>query len=232
MLIEEHLDRIAQSAEHFSFRFDEVQARKELNGVVRSAQQGERLRVRLVLKRDGGVNCTACTLPVEITDAVDVLLWHEPTVVNDRFLRHKTTHRALYDGALARARALGFADSLFQNTKQEITEGAIHNVIARLADRWVTPPVASGLLPGTFRKQLLQERRIAEQAFSLDNLLQAEAILICNSVRGLRQVRRLAVEQSLGGVKNLWTIAEKGMQAFRSFSQQRDENLRSHPGPG
>ena len=114
VLLEEHLDRIAQSAEHFSFRFDEVQARKELNGVVRSAQQGERLRVRLVLKRDGGVSCTSNALPAETTNAVDVLLWHEPTVANDRLLRHKTTHRTLYDGALARARELGFADSLFQ----------------------------------------------------------------------------------------------------------------------
>ena len=110
-----------------------------------------------------------------------------------------------------------------------MTEGAIHNVIARFADCWVTPPVASGLLPGTYRKQLLQERRIAEQAFSLDNLLQAEAILICNSVRGLRQVRRLGVEQSLNGVKNLWTIAEKGMQAFRSFSRPAAEATVSFP---
>jgi para-aminobenzoate synthetase/4-amino-4-deoxychorismate lyase len=60
-------------------------------------------------------------------------------------------------------------------------------VCVRLDGEWVTPPVSSGLLPGTCRAQLLCEGRIRERVVALDDLARASAIAVINSVRGWRE---------------------------------------------
>jgi para-aminobenzoate synthetase/4-amino-4-deoxychorismate lyase len=50
---------------------------------------------------------------------------------------------------------------------------------------WLTPPLSSGLLPGTLRQKLLDDRRIREQVLFVDDLAGAQIYLI-NSLRGWR----------------------------------------------
>ncbi|MNT83220.1 hypothetical protein D3C72_2230560 [compost metagenome] len=49
----------------------------------------------------------------------------------------------------------------------------------------LTPPLSSGLLPGTLRAELLATGKAEEQVLTLDDLEGAEAIWLGNSVRGL-----------------------------------------------
>ena len=53
------------------------------------------------------------------------------------------------------------------NERGELTEAASANLVLDLAGDWVTPPVMSGLLAGTFRGELLVKGRIREQARTL-----------------------------------------------------------------
>jgi len=46
-----------------------------------------------------------------------------------------------------------------------------------------TPPVSSGLLPGTFRKKLLTENIINERPITIHELNDCEQIFFINSVR-------------------------------------------------
>jgi para-aminobenzoate synthetase/4-amino-4-deoxychorismate lyase len=72
---------------------------------------------------------------------------------------------------------------LLINNKGEITESTVANVVVHLDDRWVTPPVDSGCLPGVYRSVLLDEGRIHERVVTLDDLGRADAVALINSVR-------------------------------------------------
>ena len=187
----EHLDRLEQSAEYFGFAFKSDRVRAVLLNAVTSWQGGEKAKVRLLLNRVGAVTCTTSELIIA-EGPVDLLLWDQPVSANDHWLRHKTTNRALYDAALVEAQAQGFADAIFRNMRQEISEGAIHNVMARVNGKWLTPPLESGILPGIYRLQLLMRGEVSERVLLLSDLLRAEKIVICNSVRERRYIRRIA----------------------------------------
>jgi para-aminobenzoate synthetase/4-amino-4-deoxychorismate lyase len=209
--VEEHMERLAQSAEYFHFGFDAMRVRTALQDAAQSWPAGERVRVRLLLNRAGSVTCTASRLQRDDGVPVDLLLRGERVSPDDRFLRHKTTHRALYDRAWREAQAQGFADCMFRNTRGEITEGAIHNVVASLAGEWCTPPLQCGVLPGIYRRHLLQQGKVRERVLTLGDLLRAEAIFICNSVRGMRPVRRIVEPGAIGArFETVWTGSQTG----------------------
>lgn len=113
----------------------------------------------------------------------------ERTDPADPMLFHKTTHRPLYSRAFAEAQRSGFDDVLFSNTRGELTEGAISNVFVEKDGRWFTPPIECGLLPGVYRRYLLQVRaEMEERVLGEDDLRNADAIYLANAVRGLRKV--------------------------------------------
>ncbi len=197
-LLEEHLNRLALSAEYFDFAFAAAHVRKVLGKAAEAWSGAGRARVRLLLHRDGAASYTTQALEIEGSESVTLLLAKERTCAENRFLRHKTTCRALYDRAFAHAQSLGFADSLFCNRREEITEGAIHTVVLSIGGEWVTPPLQSGVLPGVYRRQLLEEGKVSERVLHRSDLPQAEEISICNSVRGLRRVERIVEEGESG----------------------------------
>jgi para-aminobenzoate synthetase/4-amino-4-deoxychorismate lyase len=101
-------------------------------------------------------------------------------------LRHKTTLRARYDAAWRAAEAEGAFDMLFFNAEGELTEGGRSNVFVKLQGRWYTPPLACGVLPGVMRSVLLDDPawNASERRLSRDDLLAAEALVLCNALRG------------------------------------------------
>jgi para-aminobenzoate synthetase / 4-amino-4-deoxychorismate lyase len=114
----------------------------------------------------------------------------QPTDSNDRMLFHKTTHRALYDQSFRTAAHAGFCDVLFLNQRGEVTEGAISNLFVEKEGRWSTPPVECGLLPGVYRRYLLQTQPgIEQRILTIEDVQNADAIYLTNAVRGLRRVR-------------------------------------------
>ena len=182
-LLEDHLARMRDSAEYFGFRFDEQKIRRTLADS--AAQFPKALqRVRITLAQDG-------TLEIEHREYREqrfgrVRISNRSVSTSDRFLFHKTTNRGLYDAEFAAAQKAQCDDALFFNEKGELTEGAIHSVFVVKDGVWRTPPVSCGLLPGTARAQILRERSNAREAIlTMDDLLRADAIYLCNSVRGV-----------------------------------------------
>ena len=97
------------------------------------------------------------------------------------------TARSTTGSSPPRERA-GFDDVLFLNQRDEITEGAISNIFVRIEGRLYTPPLACGVLPGVFRRHLLEAvPRAEERILTLADLRAAGELYLCNSVRGLRK---------------------------------------------
>jgi branched-subunit amino acid aminotransferase/4-amino-4-deoxychorismate lyase len=149
-----------------------------------------RLRVRLVLSRDGALEVTSTPIdPVPAETIWRVVLAQTRFDSGARMLRHKTTRRALYEDALARAmREDGADEVLFMNERDELCESARCNLFVPQGDRLLTPPLSSGLLPGTLRARLLAQGRASEAVLRLADL--PETFWLGNSVRGLVRARR------------------------------------------
>ena len=104
-------------------------------------------------------------------------------------MRHKTTRRQLYEQEYKEALRKGYDEVLFLNERDEVTEGAISNVFIEKDGQWFTPPVRCGLLPGIYRRHLLETKPGAgEKILRLEDLAAADAVYISNAVRGLRKV--------------------------------------------
>ena len=100
-----------------------------------------------------------------------------------------STNRSTYEQELTVARKQRLDDVLFFNEGGQLTEGTIHNIFLVKGNVWRTPVLACGLLPGVFRARILKERaNSCEAILSLDDLKHADAVYLCNSVRGIFQV--------------------------------------------
>jgi para-aminobenzoate synthetase/4-amino-4-deoxychorismate lyase len=183
----QHLDRLQSSSAHFEFVCERGVIAAQLQELSASFRSGLRYKIRLLLAADGqaSVQSTECEPSGTVAR---VSLAAERTSSGDCFLQHKTTRREIYDRAYHRARLAGFDDTLFANERDEITEGAISNIFIEKAGRWFTPPLSSGVLPGIYRRYLLESRAGAtERVLTLEDLRQADQVYICNAVRGLRK---------------------------------------------
>ena len=190
-LLELHLDRLTDSADYFDFSCDRDAIRTILYTEA-SLFRDDRLRkIRLLLHEDGETRLEIEFLPEPSRnpDPLRACIASERTDPADLFLFHKTTRRELYNRAYTAARSASFADVLFLNTREEVTEGAVDNVFIEKSGRWYTPPLDCGVLPGVYRRHLLFTRPdIEEKVLTLNDLKAADGVHICNAIRGLRRV--------------------------------------------
>ena len=185
-----HLDRLRLSCDYFDRAYDSAEIESRLHALAATFAPLSRHRVRLTLDPRGQIALTHSPLAANApgTDTCRVTLAAERSLSSDVFLRHKTTHRPLYDRLFAAAQQAGFDEVLFLNEHDELTEGAISNLFVRIEGRLCTPPLASGVLPGVFRRHLLEAvPRAEERILTLADLRAADEIYLCNSVRGLRK---------------------------------------------
>jgi para-aminobenzoate synthetase/4-amino-4-deoxychorismate lyase len=113
-----------------------------------------------------------------------VAIHPRPVDPSDIWLYHKTTLRGPYERR--RGDRPEVDDVLLVNTRGEVTESTIANAAVRLGDAWFTPPLASGLLAGTYRAVLLREGRLRERSIRVEELGDASGLALISSVRGWR----------------------------------------------
>jgi para-aminobenzoate synthetase/4-amino-4-deoxychorismate lyase len=191
-LLERHIERLRTSARYFAFAFDEQKVRDALA----SAAEGtaERLRVRLLLAESGAVTVTTTPLPPPDPNAVMRFAVSASRVdSDDRFLFHKTTRRELYDREWQEyADKLGTDEVIYLNERGELAEGSRTTIFIKRGGRVLTPTLASGLLPGTLRAELIAQGDVEEAILTLEDLRTADAVFLGNSVRGLVKAQEIA----------------------------------------
>jgi para-aminobenzoate synthetase/4-amino-4-deoxychorismate lyase len=186
--LEEHLRRVTDSADYWDIPFDPERTAELLRLTERAFDGHKEYRIRLLISQDGRPMIEAAELlnaPIDFT----VRIAAERVDSSDRFLYHKTTNRELYDRYQKKASHEAIVDYLFLNERNEMTEGSIHNIFIEKNGVLMTPPVASGILAGIYRNDVLRTNPSAvEHILTADDLRTADAIFLCNSVRGWRKV--------------------------------------------
>lgn len=179
-LLDRHLDRLRDSAAYFGFPFSEEEMKQRLDLFAKEQTKGE-YKVRLLVNQSGEVQIEK-TLLLPLSTPCLVTLSSKPIERDNRFLYHKTTVRALFDDQ--KQRHPDVFDVLMVNEQGELTEFTIGNLVVEISGKKWTPPVKSGLLPGTFRAELLAKGEIDERVLTIKDLEKSERIWLINSVRG------------------------------------------------
>jgi para-aminobenzoate synthetase / 4-amino-4-deoxychorismate lyase len=199
-LLPMHLDRLESSASYFSFVLDRTVVTAKLDEAAEKFEVGGRYRVRLTVGASGDVAASSSQLPA-VQQFGRVRLSVERTSSRDVFLRHKTTRRDLYEREFAKATTEGFDEVIFTNERDEVTEGAISNIFVRVGDKMLTPPLSCGVLPGVYRRYLLETLgNVEERVLTVRDLRDADAVLLCNSVRGMHEVQHLDLMHAVSEV--------------------------------
>ncbi len=183
-ILAEHLARLQASAEYFDFSFSDEQVIEHLLKVAENFPLKPQ-RVRLLLHKDGFLESTYLPLSATKSAPVKIRLAADPVNTENTLLYHKTTRRQLYERCLAEAKDAD--EVVLWNERQEITECCTANLVLELSGALLTPPVNSGLLPGSYREYLLSRGVLKEQVLSIDDLRNCSQIYLINAVRKWRK---------------------------------------------
>ncbi len=176
-----HLERMAAAAVHFGYPWNAHAVRGELQITALQHMAGH-WRVRLLTGADGSVRAQTFALHA-MTQPLGLQLADRAFVqAHSAFVSHKTTRRAHYD-AFAPTSAGAF-DTILYNEDGEITECTRGNIAALVDGRWITPPLACGLLPGVGRALAVADGRLQEAVLRRDDVGQVAAWAFVNSLRG------------------------------------------------
>ena len=177
-----HLDRMARTAALLGLEFDKLEAAAHLDGVIADGP----LRLRLTFQDGQGVRLKTAPLP-EAASEWRVAISAHRLRAGDPWLQVKTSQRALYDTERA-ALPDGVEEWLFLNEAGALAEGTITNLFVDRNGALMTPPLASGCLPGVLREELLETGRAREAVLTPDDLADG-ALYVGNSLRGLIPAR-------------------------------------------
>lgn len=191
--LDRHLDRLAGSAAYFGFVYDAAAVREALERAVEGLSGARVVRVELdrlgntIVSVDSENLGAARWWPHPGREYVTCSVNTKAISSNSIYRFHKTTGRRPYDDR--RAMHEGVDEVLLVNERGEITEGTASNVALLLGGAWVTPPLASGCLPGILRQVLIDEGELAEEVVMADDVRSADALALLSSVYGWQPAR-------------------------------------------
>ena len=189
-LLPYHLRRLKQSARALGYRYPgddavitAIKAALDQTSTATIMPSGTRLR--LLLSPLGQLVIQTAPLP-----ALQGVPWIALTQLRlesaEPLLQHKTTHRPWYEAATQwLAQHPDYFDLIFLNEKGELCEGSRSNIYVLKNGVWLTPPLASGLLGGVLRTQLLDTHQVEEAILTPSDLTAGKAsIRLSNALRG------------------------------------------------
>ena len=179
----EHLARMAEAAQHFGYPWQPAAVHACLQSLAAQHGRGP-WRVRLLLDRFGQPRAEAFALQPTATPVRLQLAPRPLAEAHGEWVRFKTTRRAHY-AAFAPKPGSGIFDTVLFNAEGEITESTFGNLAMQMDDgRWLTPPLACGLLPGVGRAVALREGRVQEGVVRVQDLHRVRRWAFINSLRG------------------------------------------------
>lgn len=128
--------------------------------------------------------------PIRHTGAVlrvcDLRLGHQPRLAGAKHLNR-------LENVLARMEweDPNIDEGVLLDTDGKVVSGVMSNLFVRLDGDWLTPRLDRCGVAGVTRRRLMRALPIQETVFDLDDLLNAEAVLLANSLVRLRWVSRL-----------------------------------------
>ncbi len=184
---ERHLNRLSDSAQYFDFNFDLDKIRSECFKVFKGELR--ELRIRLILFNNATFDIQTFPFVANKTDGILLGLSQIGVNSEDISLYHKYEDRAFYENC--RNNSKSYDDVILWNENGHITETTTANIAIFKEDRWITPSLSCGLLPGVERAVLIDDRKIQEGLIDIKELTSQTKCIVFNSLRGIREAKIL-----------------------------------------
>jgi branched-chain amino acid aminotransferase len=199
----DHLDRLMAGALALGLTPPRHVIREAVGEFLRSASNPHGI-LRITLTRGPGVRGLAAK-PLQPSLLITLTAWttrmlFAPAMLSTSSIRRNETSPAsrlktlsYIDNVIAarEAASIHCDDALFLNHQGLVASTTIANIFV-LRDGWIaTPRTSDGVLAGIARKKLLALANAEERPLTLQELLDAEAVFLTNSLRLIRPVHSL-----------------------------------------
>ena len=193
MMLDRHLSRLRKSAEALNITIpSDDDLRWTLGEYLHEADlEGAASAVVKIIVSEANTVITNRENPYDDwgPDRALHLGWCE-TRRNERslFTYHKTLNQGDNILEFRKAHDLGLDGAAFLNSRGEVCEATNANLFFVRDDRWYTPAVECGLLPGTVRQRVCEMHHAVETHIRPDDLAGFDACYATNSLMGVRPV--------------------------------------------
>lgn len=194
-LLKDHLKRLKLSAEYFLFKYDEKKILSQIKKIIADLDKNK-YRLRITLNKAGILKHSLSQI-VEKKNKIRLVVSEQKVNTKNRFQNFKTTNRRIYDAEYKKYSELGYFDVLCFNEKNELAEGSITNILIYKNKKIYTPPLSAGILNGVYRYYFLRKNPdVKEEKLYLNDLKNADKIILTNSVRKEIMVDELVINKS------------------------------------
>ncbi|AQP53169.1 aminodeoxychorismate synthase, component I [Vagococcus penaei] len=188
--LEKHLDRLESSAKQFNFPFNREKTRSQWLKAIKPYQDGL-FKFRCELSSDG--NKVTEVLPLTSDTTIKTAHLAKKAVSKTILLAHKTSYRHLYTVHQEKP----MVETILWQADGRLTELMTGNLVVQLEGVLYTPRLNHHILPGVMRQELLAQQKIVEKDLTVDDLNQAEALYLINSVREWVPIQLITNDDSL-----------------------------------
>lgn len=81
------------------------------------------------------------------------------------------------------AQSLGADEAIVINHEEHISEGSVTNLLLRIGDQWVTPPISDGVLPGVVRALVIENCNVLVRSVGVTELAHVKSAFLLSSLR-------------------------------------------------
>lgn len=193
-LLERHLNRLKNAAEHFLFVYNEDKIIGSIDNAIKHLNHGNNYKLKLSLSKCG-INEIQIGEIQPHTGKVIVRVSNRKINSKNKFQFFKTTNRHLYDKTISLKKNKNIFDVIFFNDKDELCEGTRTNIFIKKDDVFYTPIIECGILNGVQREIFAKEISAIEGVLFLNDLINADEVYLSNAVRGITKVDILSFNE-------------------------------------
>jgi branched-chain amino acid aminotransferase len=194
--ISRHMRRAVTSAQQLGFRIPSEDLVRNAVEQLCINQQYPFGLLRLSFGQNG--NWSAVHLPYEPAMHGAKLLTYDTAIANvgQPIKSYPYDYRL---EILEAIKALGADEAIVCNDKGKICEGSVTNLLLRIDDKWVTPPISDGVLPGVMRALVIEYCGVSVRSVDMSEIQQVQSAFLLSSLRIAQPVTSIdgrEVEQS------------------------------------
>ena len=180
-----HIDRLVRSATDLGYPVSRDEVGSRLADI--HAETSQRIRLTLSAQGDIGIEMESFQ---SLSEPIQIAISKNPLTSEVQETRYKVSARTFYDEERSRVKSeTGSDEVLFFNARGELCEGSFTSVFIEKDGTLFTPDQTCGLLPGILREELLETGKAREAILTMENLIEADALYVGNSLRGLMRAR-------------------------------------------
>lgn len=131
-----------------------------------------------------------------LPESIAVNIYQQTDNITNPYAQIKSNDRALFYKLITARENTRFHETIIVNAAGIVSQASISNVFILKNRKWITPPLTDECVAGVMRNFLLLNATAlnfpcSEQSFTHADLLNADAIILTNAVRGLMPVHLL-----------------------------------------